>query len=174
MIRSMLIVLVPIMALIWLLTDDLRDYPYESVEWRPTLQTVRDAVDWPVQAPQGLPEGDNGWVPTRVSFIPVGDPVLDGSGSLRNHWRVGFLSPGEIYYEINQADDALQQFVQDVTRDGRQVGEEPVGDQMWERWESADGRTRTLVLREGPTVTMVTADVEFVDLQQFAHTLQAS
>lgn len=174
MVRSMAVVLLPILLLGWLLTNNLGDYPVERVEWRPVLEQARAEMDWPVQAPEGLPEGENGWLPSRVSFVRAGERATGGEVSPRNHWRVGCLSPDKVYFEVNQGDDQLEDLVRSVTRDGRQVGEEPIDGQTWERWESQDGRTRSLVLRADPTVTLVTADAEFTDLQQYARTLRAS
>lgn len=173
MIRSLAVILIPILLLTWLLTNNLNDHPVEKVDWRPVLETAQATVDWPVQAPVGLPEGEHGWVPNRVSFLKVGDRTIDGGVSPRNHWRLGYLSPDQIYYEINQGDGELEGFIWDVTRQGRRVGDEPIEGRTWERWQSSDGRTRSLVLREGPTATLVTADAEFIDLQQFARTLRA-
>lgn len=174
MVRSIAIVLLPIVLLGWLLTNNLSDYPVERVDWRPVLEQARAEMDWPVQAPEGLPEGERGWTASRVSFVRVGERAGDGEVSPRNHWRIGYLSPDRIYFEVNQGDAQLDDLVRSVTRDGRRVGEEPIEGQTWERWESQDRRTRSLVLRVEPTVTLVTADAEFIDLQQYARTLRAS
>lgn len=172
MVKSIVLVLVPILLITWLLTNNLGDYPVERVEWRPVLTQARAEAEWPVVAPEGLPEdGRQAWVPTRVSWVTAGAPAVGGP-SARNHWRVGFLSPDELYYEVNQGDGEPTHFIADVTRDGRRVGEETIAGRNWERWESDDGRTRTLLLRSDPTVVMVTADAGFTELQQFARTLQ--
>lgn len=174
MIRSMAVILIPVLLLTWLLTSNPRDYPVAEVDWRPVLATTRAEVDWPVQAPENLPEGEGAWVPTRVSFVRAGQRSTGGEVSPRNHWRLGLLSPGKVYFEVNQGDDQLDDFVRSVTRDGRRVGDEPIQGKTWERWESQDGRTRSLVLREDPALTLVSADAEFIDLQQFTRTLRAS
>lgn len=175
MLRSLALIIIPIALIMWLLTNNLDDYPVDRADWRPALEEARETVDWPVQAPEGLPEvGQNAWVPSRVSFWTNGETTTGGQASPRNHWRVGFLSPAEVYFEVNQGDDRLDEFIRDVSRDGRRVGEEPIEGKIWERWQSADGRTKSLVLRQEPTVTVVTADAEFTDLQQFARTLQAA
>lgn len=172
MVKSVALVIIPILLITWLLSNNLGDYPVEEVEWRPVLAQAREEAEWPVFAPEGLPEeGRQAWVPTRVSWVETGGAATGGP-SVRNHWRVGFLSPDEVYYEVNQGDGEPVLFVADVTREGRLVGEETVAGRSWERWESADGRTRTLLLRADPTVVMVTADDGFTELQQFAHTLQ--
>lgn len=174
LIRSMAVVLIPILLLTWLLTSNPEDYPVEAVDWRPVLETARAEMEWPVQAPEGLPEGENAWLPSRVSFVRQGERATGGEVSPRNQWRLGLLSPDKVYFEVNQGDDELDDLVRSVTRDGRRVGDEPIQGTSWERWESQDGRTRSLVLREDPTVTLVVADAEFIELQQFARTLQAS
>lgn len=175
MVRSMAIIIIPVALIMWLLTNNLDDYPVERVDWRPVLAEARASVAWPVEAPEGLPEeGGYAWTPTRVSFLKVGDTMTGGGGSPRNHWRVGFLSPDKVYFEVNQGDDQLDTFVREVTRDGRNVGQLDVAGRAWETWESADGRTRSLVLRADPTVTLVTADTGFPQLGDFAQTLKIS
>lgn len=173
MVRSMAIILFPILLITWLLTNNLDDYPVQKVEWQPVLERARAEADWPVAAPVGLPEeGRQAWVPTRASWVITGARATGGEPSPRNHWRVGFLSPDQVYYEVNQADGEPVLFIADVTRQGRRVGEEAIAGRTWERWESDDGRTRTLLLRSDPTVTLVTADADFSALQQFTRTLQ--
>lgn len=171
----MAVIIIPVALIMWLLTNNLDDYPVERVEWRPVLADARVAVDWPVEAPEGLPEeGGYAWTPTRVSFLKVGDTMTGGGSSPRNHWRVGFLSPDKVYVELNQGDEQLDVFVREVTREGRRIGDQQVEGRTWETWESADGRTRSLVLRADPTVTLVTADTGFEQLGGFAQTLKAS
>jgi hypothetical protein len=173
MVRSIAIILVPILLISWLLTNDLGDYPVQKVEWQPVLEQARAEAEWPVAAPVGLPEeGRQAWVPTRATWVKTGGRVAGGDPSPRNHWRVGLLSPEMVYHEVNQADGEPALFIADVTRKGRRVGEEAIAGRTWERWESEDGRTRSLLLRSDPTVTMVTADAEFSALQQFARTMQ--
>ncbi|WP_425309996.1 DUF4245 domain-containing protein [Ammonicoccus fulvus] len=177
MVRSMAIIIIPVALIMWLLTNNLDDYPVEEVDWRPVLAEARSTVDWPVEAPEGLPEeGGYAWTASRASFLKVGDIMTGGGGSPRNHWRVGFLSPDKerVYFEVNQGDDQLETFVREITREGRQVGEQDVAGRVWETWESLDGRTRSLVLRADPTVTLVTADTGFPQLGEFAQTLKAS
>ena len=172
LVKSMALVLAPILLISWLLTNNIGDYPVEKVDWRPVLAQARAEAGWPVAAPEGLPEdGRRAWAPTRVSWAQTGGPTTNGP-SPRNHWRVGFLSPDEVYYEVNQGDGEPTLFIAGVTRDGSRVGEETLEGRVWERWESADGRTRTLLLRVDPTVIMVTADADFTEVQQFARTLQ--
>ncbi|WP_432558983.1 DUF4245 domain-containing protein [Granulicoccus sp. GXG6511] len=175
MLRSLAVIMIPILLLTWLLTNNLDDYPVERVDWRPVADVARAEVDWPLWAPEGLPEeGRDPWVPSRVSWLRTGDATVGGGASPRNHWRLGYLSPDKMYYEINQGDDRLDQFVREVTREGTRVGAEPIEGREWERWESRDGRTQSLVLRDEHTATLVTSDAEFIDLQQFARTLRAS
>lgn len=172
MIRSMAIILIPILLITWLLTNNLKDYPVEKVDWQPVLERARAESAWPIMAPVGLPtDGPAAWTPTRVNWAQAGGRWPTGPAD-RNRWRVGFLSPDKVYFEVNQADGDPVLYIADITREGTKVGEETLGGRTWERWESADKRTRSLILRSDPTVTLVTADAGFTDLQQFARTLQ--
>lgn len=169
MIRSMVVILVPLLVITALFTRNLDDVPVTEVEWRPVLATARKEAPYPVVAPSNLPEG---WRPTRVTWVQTGENHL-GSPSARNYWQLGFLAPDDVYVEVKQGDLRAEDFIEDATQEGRPDGTSTVGGRAWERRVSANDRTRSLVLRSPQVATVVAGDTSYGALELFASTLSA-
>lgn len=173
MVRSIAVIMVPLLVIVFLFTNNLRDHPVESVDYAPVLQTARAEAPWPVLAPTGLPtEGGAAWTPTRVSWQKLGQPGLNDAPSPRNEWKIGYLGPDEIYYSVNQGDGPPTDFIGPATSGGAKLtGDVTAAGRQWERFEQADGPTRSLVNRSEQVTTVVSADADFDKLAQFAETL---
>ncbi|GAB3699244.1 DUF4245 domain-containing protein [Mariniluteicoccus flavus] len=172
MIRSILVVLVPVLLLMALLTQTPDEPEVPTVPWQPVLAKARSEAPWPVVAPAGLPEGKRQWRPTRAHWSKAGQPgPLGGAPSPRNQWLLGMIGPDGIHYAVNQADGDVPSFVAETTRAAMPAGDETIAGQKWERFETGDGRTRALVRRGGKDVVTVVADTDFGHLNQFARTL---
>ena len=73
---------------------------------------------------------------------------------------------------LQQRDGAEVAFVRSATREGHAVGGEvEAAGRSWERYESKDGRTRSLVSKGEADTAVVAADADFVALEAFAATL---
>ncbi|MDN5761368.1 MAG: DUF4245 domain-containing protein [Microlunatus sp.] len=170
MIRSLLVILIPVVLLTLFFSRNLGDYPVEEVNWRPTLAEARQEAPYPVLAPEGLPDS---WRPTKVAWIPRGEPYLNDQASVRNLWQLGFLDPNNVYISVNQGDGQPERFVDETSRQGLPDGSSDVAGQTWQRRLSPDERTRSLV-RSAPEVTTVVAgDAPYDALEAFASTLTA-
>lgn len=173
MIRSIVVVLLPVGLLMALLTSTPDKPEVPIVDWRPTLVRARAEAPWPVLAPEGLPEGPEKWRATRAHWSRSGQPGPLGNGpSPRNQWLLGMISPDTIHYALNQADGDPASYIAEVTRQGSRRGESTIGGQAWEQYETADGRTRALVRRSPADVVAVVADTDFGHLDQFVRTLR--
>lgn len=168
MIRSLLIILIPVLVITFIYTRNPPEAPVQPVEWRPQLAQARAAVDWPVLAPEGLPDT---WVPTRVRWLPKGAPGLNAEPSLRNEWQLGFLDPERVYLELSQGDALPDDLIARASRQGVPDGTARVGNAEWQRLVSQDGRTRSLVRRADGAVTIVAGDVGYAQLEAYASTL---
>lgn len=171
MMITLAVILVPVIIISVVFTRDLDDHPVEVVDWKPLAQQAATEASYDILAPTNLPAS---WRPVRVSWEPEGQGEENGNPSTRNAWQLGFLNPADRYVAIQQADGDRESFVQQVTRDGRADGQQPevkVGGQTWERYESEDGRTRSLVRSAGESTNIVVGDVEYQTLQDFAATL---
>lgn len=170
MVRSLLVILVPVVLITVVFSRTLDDYPVKEVDWRPVLTQAREQAPFPVLAPEGLP---GSWRATQVAWVRKGEPYLDDQASVRNLWRLGYLDPHDVFISVNQGDDQPERFVGQTTRDAIADGSSVVGDQTWVRMVSPDDRTRSLV-RTTPTGTViVVGDTTYQALEAFAGTLSA-
>lgn len=165
MVRSLVVIIVPLLIIFFFFTRNLDDHPVEEVDVAPILTAARQEASYPVVVPVNLPDG---WVPTRVSWEPDG---RDGVPP-EQFWRVGYLSPQEIYFEVNQSPDGST-LITDQTREGVPDGTSSIGDAEWERRISPDGRTRSLVQSTDEVTTVIVADADYAALEAFAGTLRA-
>jgi hypothetical protein len=165
MVRSLLVIIVPLLIISFFFSRNLGDHPVQTVDVGPVLAQAREEAPYPVLAPVNLP-GD--WQPTRVSWEPTGH---EGAPP-REHWQVGYLSPDRIYFAVNQSPDA-EALLPAETRDGLPDGSSTLAGAAWERRVSADGRTRSLVRDTGPVTTVVVADADYAALEAFTGTLRS-
>ena len=171
MIRSLAVILVPLLLITLLFTRNLGDHPVKEVDWRPVLTTARAQAPFPVLAPTSLPEG---WRPTQVAWVPQGQPYLSGAPSVRNLWKLGFLTPDDVFVGLSEGDLRPDDLVRDETREGVPDGQSTVGDQTWQRRVSPDDRTRSLVSTGGKATTVVSADLPYEALEAYVGTLSTS
>ena len=171
MVRTLLVILVPIVVITIFFSRYLDDYPVQQVDWQPVLAQARDQAPYPVLAPEGLPSS---WRPTQVTWVAKGQPYLNDGASLRNLWRIGYLDPDDIFISVNQGDARPEDFISDTTRDGVVDGRSSVGDTSWIRYVSPDERTRSLVRTTPEVTTVVVGDTTYEALEAFAGTLSAS
>ena len=171
MIRSLLVILVPVVLILWFFSRDLGDYPVQQVDYQPVLAQARQEAPYPVLAPEGLP---NSWRATQVTWVAEGQPHLNDQASVRNLWQLGYLDPSDIFISVNQGDRQPEQFVEDISRDGLVDGKSLIGDESWVRYVSPDERTRSLVRATPEVTTVVVGDTGYEALEAFAGTLSAS
>lgn len=171
MIRSLVVILVPLLLITFFATRNLGDHPVTVVDWQPVLATARQQAPFPVLAPTHLPDD---WRPTRVNWVKRGDPFLNGDPAVRNTWQLGFLAPDNIYIGLEQGDVDPAAFIKDQTRDGRSDGASVVNGQKWERLATDDDRTRSLVMTTSRVTTIVSGDTSYQELESYTATLSAS
>jgi Protein of unknown function (DUF4245) len=171
MIRSLLVILVPVILIMWFFSRDLGDYPVQQVDYQPVLAQARQQAPYPVLAPEGLPRS---WRATQVTWVAEGQPHLNEQASVRNLWQLGYLDPHDIFISVNQGDQRPDQFVDEITRDGSVDGKSLLGDESWVRYVSPDERTRSLVRATPEVTTVVVGDTSYEALEAFASTLSAS
>ena len=171
MIRSLALIVIPLVVIAIIFTDVPDDHPVKEVDWKPVLATAQKQAPFDVLAPTNLPEG---WRATRVNWVPQGRPYLNGEASPRNLWQIGFLSPDDVYIDLNQGDARPQEMVDQQSREGTPDGNSVIAGQTWQRLVSPDGRTRSLVLH-GPSATVVvSADLPYEALEAYASTLSST
>ena len=171
MIRSLALIVIPLAVIAIIFTNVPDDAPVEEVDWKPVLATARQQAPYEVLAPTNLPEG---WRATRVNWVPLGRPYLNGEASPRNLWQIGFLTPQEVYIDLTQGDMRAQEMVDQQSREGTPDGNSVIAGLTWQRLVSPDGRTRSLVLRGPATTAIVSANLPYEALEAYASTLSST
>jgi hypothetical protein len=171
LIRSLALIVIPVVVIPIIFTSVPDDHPVKEVDWKPVLATARQEAPFSVLAPATLPDG---WRATRVNWVPQGRPYLNGEASPRNLWQIGFLTPDDVYIDLNQGDLRPQEMVDQQSRAGTPDGVSVIAGQTWHRLISPDERTRSLVLRGPNATTIVSADLPYEALEAYASTLSSS
>ena len=171
MIRSLALIVIPLVAIAIIFTNVPDDHPVEEVDWKPVLATARKQAPYEVLAPNNLPDG---WRATRVNWVPLGRPHLNGEASPRNLWQIGFLTPEEVYIDLTQGDIRAEEMVDQQSREGTPDGNSVVAGETWLRLVSPDGRTRSLVLHGPAATTIVSANLPYEGLEAYASTLSST
>jgi hypothetical protein len=171
MIRSLAVIIVPLLVITFVFTRNPGDHPVTVVDYQPILAQARAEAPYPVLAPVNLPSS---WRATQASWVPTGKPAADGQPSPRNSWVLGFLDPNDIYISIYQGDAAIDDMVSSASRQGVADGSSTVDGQNWQRLRSPDGRTRSLVLVAPKVTTVVAGDVGYDALEAYTTTLRSS
>ncbi len=167
LIVAMLVVLLPALLAVWWF-QRVPEPPIARTDPAPVASLAAAAAPYAVAVP-ALPEG---WVCTRARWTPQGRPGLGGDPAPGNTFALGYLSPDQRYYAVDQRDTQPEPFVADVTRSGLREGEAAVAGRPWARYRSSDGRTRSLVLTSPDHVTIVSGDVPYESLETFAAALR--
>ena len=168
MIRSLAVIIIPLVIVAVLFTDLPDDRPVTEVEWQPVLAVARRDAPFPVLAPSNLPQG---WRATQAEWVKTGEPFRDGAPAVRNQWALGFLTPDDVFIGLDQGDRQPDNLVEEQSRDGAPDGQSTVNGQTWERLLSPDGRTRSLVRREPAATTVVAGDLGYDALEAYVATL---
>lgn len=171
MIRSLLVILVPLVIITYLFTRLPQNHPVKAVDWRPVLTTARQQAPFPVLAPVNLP-GD--WRATRVTWVKEGQPYTNGQPSPRNYWQLAFLTPDDVFIGLSQGDLRPKDMIKDDTRAGTPDGNSVINAQTWQRLVSPDGRTHSLVMSEPKVTSVITGDLPYQALESYATTLSTS
>jgi hypothetical protein len=171
LIRSLVVIIVPLLLITAFFTRNLGDAPVKVIDWRPVVTLARSQAPYPVLAPVNLPDG---WRATQATWVRVGDPYLNGDPSARNLWKLGFLTTDDVFIGLTQGDLRPEELVRDETREGVTDGQSVVGDQTWERRVSPDGRTHSLVESTPKVTTIVSGDLPYEALDTYAGILSTS
>jgi Protein of unknown function (DUF4245) len=171
MIRSLAVILIPLVVLTVLFTDVPKDRPVSEVDWRSVLAKARREAPYPVLAPTRLPAG---WRATQAEWAQVGKPSQSGQLAVRNFWQLGFLNSDQVFIGLDQGDLLADDMVREQSRAGTPDGQSTVNGQVWQRLISPDQRTRSLVRREPKVTSIISGDLPYAALDAYAATLSTS
>ena len=171
MIRTLAVILIPLVIITIVFTDVPKDRPVKEVDWRAVLATARREAPFPVLAPRQVPEG---WRATQADWAEVGKPTQSGELSVRNLWQLGFLDSSNVFIGLDQGDLLADDLVDQQSRAGTADGESAVNGQIWQRLVSPDGRTRSLVRRDPKVTSIISGDLPYQALEAYAAMLSPS
>lgn len=171
LIRSLVVIIVPLVLITIFFTRNLEDHPVSVVDWQPVAAAARSEAPFPVLTPVNLPPG---WRAVQATWVKTGDPYLNGDPSTRNLWKLGFLTSDDVFIGLTQGDLRPDELVRDETREGVADGQSVVSGQTWERFVSPDGRTRSLVQRAPEVATVVSADLPYEALETYTGILSST
>lgn len=171
LIRSLVVIIVPLVLITIFFTRNLEDHPVSVVDWQPVAAAARSEAPFPVLTPVNLPPG---WRAVQATWVKTGEPYLNGDPSARNLWKLGFLTSDDVFIGLTQGDLRPDELVRDETREGVADGQSVVSGQTWERFVSPDGRTRSLVQRDPEVTTVVSADLPYEALETYTGILSST
>ncbi len=168
MVISMAVIMIPLLLITWVFTND-PEPAAEQVDVAPVLEQAEQNSPYPVLRATDLPAE---WMPTRVAWAEDGNQWITGQPAVGNSWQLGYLAPNGIYVAVQQRDRGVGAFVADVTQDGRRESEvSEIAGRTWEHWISRDEISRSLVWRDGEMTAVVTGDTDYAQLEAFAGSL---
>lgn len=171
LIRSLVVILVPLVLITYFFTRNPGDHPVAVVDWQPVLAQARAQAPYPVLAPVGLPPG---WRATQATWVKTGQPYLNGDPSPRNLWKLGFLTSDDVFIGLTQGDLLPDELIKDETISGTPDGQSTVGGQTWQRRLGSDGHTRSLVQTSPKVTTIISGDLSYEALETYAGILSTS
>ena len=125
---------------------------------------VATETKWPIEAPQGLPEG---WKATSVRYVRSTDGLMT--------WHAGYQSPTGNYVAVEQTKDATAGWLAAQTNRAPRTGETQVGGRTWDTYVRTGKVQNSLVHKAGSPdelTTIVTGTGTFDELSTFAEALQ--
>jgi len=170
MIRSLAVIMLPLLLITLLFTHNVGHPPVIVLDWRPVVAKARAQSPYPVLAPTDLPAD---WRATQANWVRTGEPFLNGEPAVRNIWQLGFLAPDGTFIGLDQGDGKPEEFVKDQSQSGLSDGTSVVGGKTWQRLASENNRTRSLVLSSPAVTTLVVGDTSYAALESYAATLRA-
>ncbi|MGO1488589.1 MAG: DUF4245 domain-containing protein [Arachnia sp.] len=168
MVISLAVILIPLLLITWIFTNDPQP-SVEPVDVAPVLEQAEQNSPYPILRATALPPE---WVPVRVAWAEDGNQWITSVPAVGNSWQLGYLTPNGIYVAVQQRDRETSAFVADVTQDGRRESEvSEIEGRTWEHWISRDEVSRSLVWRDGDMVAVVTGDTDYAQLDAFVGSL---
>ncbi len=134
--------------------------PVRTVDYTRDVPAAREAADFRLLAPPGLPSG---WRATTVRF----------TGPPRAHWHLGVLTGEDRYVGLEQGQDSVASMVERYVDEAATRGEPvDVAGRPWATYSDSGGDL-ALVRRAGRTTTLVVGhDVPRSDLVSYVASLR--
>lgn len=132
------------------------DEPTRSVEWKPAVESARRTADYPVLAPDALPDG---WRATSARYVPKTE-----------RWTLGLLDRDEEYLGIEQSRSSVKTVLERVASGSEPAGSASVLSRVWSV-HAGPGDRITYASRVDGVTTVVTGTVEQAELERYIGSL---
>ncbi len=163
MVRTLLVILVPVLLLVLVVARQPSPDPVRVVDWKPQAALAAAQAPFPVVAPAGL---EPSWRATSVRYEPV--PTQRDA----TVWHLGFLTPEGTYAGVDQSDARADDFVKDATSKGAPAGEASIGGATWHRYQVGADGVRALARPWGTSTVVVSGSAAWPTLEHLAGTLR--
>jgi Protein of unknown function (DUF4245) len=163
MVRSLLVI-GALVALLVAIVPRVNTVSQPPVDVASTAAEVARSSGWPIERPEGLPEG---WKATSVRYVRSTDGLMT--------WHAGYQSPTGNYVALEQTQDATSEWVSAQTNRAPRTGELQAGGRTWGQYVRTGKVQNSLVEQpegEGRLTTIVTGTGTFEELAAFAEALR--
>ena len=159
MIRSMAVVLALVFVMVLLAWRPAPD-AITVVDPGPAIaRAVADGA-FSVSAPTDL---DEAWRATSARWERTAE---SGDAAVLH---LGYVTPADAYAQVTQSTAGTQRYLDEQTDRGQPAGEQVVGGEPWQRYETAD--RRSLVSVDGASVTVVSGSADWDEIAALAGSL---
>lgn len=143
MILSMTLIVLPILAVIWLMPATHPASPVAAVssaDYQAMLTAARGSLPFTALSPSGLPAD---WELTSDDYQPAGVTAAD--------WHLGYQTPSGKYAAFEQTTLSLGQFLSSVSSNAAKTGSVQVAGASWTQYTgSQPAAYKTLLCRPAP------------------------
>ena len=171
MILSMTLIVLPILAVFWLMPSTSNSTPVSVVsasEYQAMLSAARTNLPFTALSPTGL---STGWQLTSDEYEPAGESAAD--------WHLGYLTPSGKYAVLEQTTESIGQFLDGESSDATQSGTVQVAGSSWQEYTgTSPAALGTLLFREdttkdGTSLEVVAGSAPMSELRALASSLQS-
>jgi Protein of unknown function (DUF4245) len=171
MILSMTLIVLPILAVFWLMPSTASSTPVSVVsagEYQAMLSAARANLPFTALSPTGLSAG---WQLTSDEYEPSGGSAAD--------WHLGYLTPSGKYAVLEQTTESIGQFLDGESSDATQSGTVQVAGSSWQEYTgTSPAALGTLLFREdttkdGTSLEVVAGSAPMSELRTLASSLQS-
>lgn len=170
MIFSMALIVLPILAVIWLMPGTAPSTPVAPVttsEYQAMLSSARGNLPFTALSPTGLPAT---WQLTSDEYQPEGATAAD--------WHLGYITPSGKYAVFEQTSESIGEFLSGESSDATQTGSVQMAGASWQEYTgTSPSALKTLLFRQDASkgvssLEVVAGSAPMTELQALADSLQ--
>jgi Protein of unknown function (DUF4245) len=171
MILSMTLIVLPILAVIWLMPRTAPSTPVAPVtgsEYQAMLSAARGNLPFTALSPTGLPES---WRLTSDEYQPEGETAAD--------WHLGYITPSGKYGVFEQTTESIGEFLNGESSDATASGTVQMAGASWQEYTgTTPSALKTLLFRQdtakgGNSLEVVAGSAPLSELRALADSLQS-